>query len=82
MSALPSLLAGARTGVIIAMPISPMAILCANRTLNSGLWAGLSTGFGASTVHVAYSGVILWAFMKAGLSSMQTAVFLISRASA
>jgi threonine/homoserine/homoserine lactone efflux protein len=66
MSTLPSLLAGAVTGMMIAMPIGPMAILCMNHTMNSGFGAGLSTGFGASTVHVAYSAVILLGLHEGG----------------
>ena len=54
-----SLLAGALVGLSIAMPIGPMGLLCIQRTLTSGMAAGVSTGLGAATVNVAYGALIL-----------------------
>lgn len=49
-----SLLAGAGVGLSIAAPIGPTSMLCIQRTLASGLLAGLATGFGVATVHLTY----------------------------
>ena len=54
-----ALASGVVIGLSIAAPIGPMAILCINRTLKSGLKAGISTGAGASTVHAAYASAVL-----------------------
>lgn len=53
------LLAGVLTGFSIAVPIGPMGLLCIQRTLASGMRAGISTGLGAATVNVAYGAIIL-----------------------
>jgi threonine/homoserine/homoserine lactone efflux protein len=49
-----TLLSGVGIGFSVAAPIGPMGILCIQRTLTSGVAAGLLTGLGAATVHVAY----------------------------
>lgn len=49
-----SMLAGAGIGLTIAAPIGPTSMLCIQRTLATGLLAGLSTGFGVATVHLSY----------------------------
>jgi threonine/homoserine/homoserine lactone efflux protein len=52
-----TLLSGVGIGFSVAAPIGPIGILCIQRTLTSGLAAGLLTGLGAATVHVAYGAV-------------------------
>lgn len=52
-------LSGAVLGLSIAAPVGPMGLLCINRTLRAGIWAGVSTGAGATTVNVIYCGVLL-----------------------
>jgi threonine/homoserine/homoserine lactone efflux protein len=52
-------LSGAVLGLSISAPVGPMGLLCINRTLKSGLWAGVSTGAGATTVQVIYCCVLL-----------------------
>lgn len=59
MATLPPFVAGLAAGLSIAAPVGPTAILCITRTLENGFRAGVSTGAGATTVHVAYSGLIL-----------------------
>src|SRR5437868_8695579 len=53
-SSAATLLAGAGIGFSVAAPIGPIGIMCIQRTLTSGVAAGLLTGLGAATVHVAY----------------------------
>ncbi len=50
-----ALFAGIGIGFTVAAPIGPMGMLCIQRTLASGMATGLATGFGAATVHLAYS---------------------------
>jgi threonine/homoserine/homoserine lactone efflux protein len=54
-----SLAAGLLVGISIAAPIGPMALLCIQRTLVSGMRVGVSTGLGAVTVNLAYGALIL-----------------------
>jgi threonine/homoserine/homoserine lactone efflux protein len=51
---LATFLAGVGVGLAVAVPIGPMGVLCIQRTLAFGLVAGLATGFGAATVHLAF----------------------------
>lgn len=39
---------------VIAAPVGPMCILCINRTLNYGLFAGVITGLGIATADAIY----------------------------
>ena len=50
---------GAILGLSVAAPIGPMGQLCINRTLANGLVAGLATGAGATSVQLAYTGLLL-----------------------
>jgi threonine/homoserine/homoserine lactone efflux protein len=52
---LAALFSGIGIGFTVAAPIGPMGMLCIQRTLASGMATGLATGFGAATVHLAYS---------------------------
>lgn len=54
---LATFLAGVGVGLAVAVPIGPMGVLCIQRTLAFGLVAGLATGFGAATVHLAFGSV-------------------------
>ena len=62
---LAALFSGVGIGFTVAAPIGPMGMLCIQRTLASGMATGLATGFGAATVHLAYS-----AFAALGLGSL------------
>lgn len=62
---LAALFSGVGIGFTVAAPIGPMGTLCIQRTLASGMATGLATGFGAATVHLAYS-----AFAVLGLGSL------------
>ena len=53
------LLAGLLVGSSIAIPIGPMATLCIQRTLASGMRVGVSTGLGAATATVLYGALIV-----------------------
>ena len=59
MSSLSFAISGAALGISISAPVGPMGILCINRTLNHGLWAGVSTGAGATTVQLVYCTLLL-----------------------
>ena len=59
------LLTGLAAGLSVAAPVGPMALLCIQRTLRSGLAAGLSTGLGAVTVNVAYATIVLLGLQQA-----------------
>ena len=49
--------AGVAIGLAVAVPIGPMGLLCIQRTLAFGMIAGLATGLGAATVHLAFGSV-------------------------
>jgi threonine/homoserine/homoserine lactone efflux protein len=49
--------AGMSIGLAVAAPIGPMGVLCIQRTLGSGLSAGLATGLGAATVHLIFGAI-------------------------
>ena len=55
-----SLFAGLLVGFSIAVPIGPLGLLCIQRTLVSGMRAGVSTGLGGATVNVLYGALILF----------------------
>jgi threonine/homoserine/homoserine lactone efflux protein len=60
------LLAGVALGLSISAPVGPMGLLCINRTLNAGIWAGVSTGAGATTVQVIYCWILLMSLHQIG----------------
>lgn len=60
------LLAGAMIGLSIAVPVGPMAVLCINCTLAQGVFAGISTGAGASTIHAGYCAILLAGLHQVG----------------
>jgi threonine/homoserine/homoserine lactone efflux protein len=47
-------MAGATIGLSIAAPLGPTSMLCVQRTLGYGFYAGLASGLGIATVHLAY----------------------------
>lgn len=51
----PALFSGFGFGFIIAAPVGPMSLLCINRTLKHGFWAGLATGAGIAFADVLYA---------------------------
>ncbi|MBM6593191.1 LysE family translocator [Microvirga pudoricolor] len=53
-----TLMSGIIVGLMVAVPIGPMGLLCIQRTLGYGLSAGLATGFGAATVHVVFGAAV------------------------
>ena len=48
---------GVALGLAVAVPIGPMGLLCIQRTLVFGPVAGVATGLGAATVHLAFGSV-------------------------
>lgn len=48
------ILKGLAIGVIISAPMGPIGILCIQRTLNKGRWAGFYTGVGAALSDIFY----------------------------
>ncbi len=51
------LIKGVLVGFLIAAPVGPVGILCAHRTLDTGLGSGLSSGLGAATADTVFGGV-------------------------
>lgn len=54
-----AVMAGAVAGLSIAIPFGPTSLYLIERTLADGARAGMATGLGVATVHVAYSTVAL-----------------------
>ena len=54
-----ALFSGASIGLAVAAPIGPMAVIVIRRTLAGGFVAGITTGAGASTVHLLYAALAL-----------------------
>ena len=54
------LMTGIATGFAVAMPVGPMALLCIQRSLTSGLRVGISSGLGAATANALYGGLVLF----------------------
>jgi threonine/homoserine/homoserine lactone efflux protein len=52
-----SLLEGLVIGILIAVPVGPIALLCINRTLAHGRLSGFVSGLGAATADVLYAGL-------------------------
>ena len=55
-------LKGAIAGFLVAAPIGPVAALCIQRTLASGLTAGFSTGLGSTVADTIWCAVFLYGF--------------------
>lgn len=49
------ILRGFAIGVLISAPMGPVGVLCIQRTLNKGRWAGFYTGLGAAASDLLYS---------------------------
>ncbi|MBS0286970.1 MAG: LysE family transporter [Proteobacteria bacterium] len=64
-------LKGLIIGFSIAAPVGPIGILCINRTLSQGLWAGLFSGVGAAVADAAYGCI-------AGFGLVSLSAFLLS----
>ena len=43
------LLKGIAVGIVIAVPVGPVGVMCVRRTIFEGKWAGLVSGLGAAT---------------------------------
>lgn len=54
-----SVLAGAGAGLSIAIPFGPTSLYLVERTLADGMRAGVATGLGVATVHLAYSTLVV-----------------------
>jgi threonine/homoserine/homoserine lactone efflux protein len=53
---------GLTIGFSIAMPVGPIGIVCISRTLKDGWGSGLTSGFGAATADMLYSGIAAFGF--------------------
>jgi len=58
MNHLPLLLQAAVIGFAIAVPLGPIGLMCVERTLAKGFWAGFSTGFGVSLADAIWCAVV------------------------
>jgi len=54
---MPPLLKGAVLGLSIAAPVGPIGLLCIQRSVTNGRWAGLVCGLGAATADAFYGAV-------------------------
>lgn len=52
--ALAFLLKGMVVGIVIAVPVGPVGVLCIRRTIFHGRWAGLLSGLGAATADAVF----------------------------
>jgi threonine/homoserine/homoserine lactone efflux protein len=52
------LMKGFGVGLVVAIPIGPVGLLCAQRILTSGRMHGLVSGLGAATADVIYSSIV------------------------
>ncbi|MBU0764272.1 MAG: LysE family translocator, partial [Bacteroidetes bacterium] len=48
-------LQGILVGVLVSAPVGPIAVLCIQKTLNQGRYAGYITGFGAAAADTVYA---------------------------
>jgi threonine/homoserine/homoserine lactone efflux protein len=48
---------GLMAGLAIAIPVGPVNVLCASRTLRKGRFSGLMSGFGAATADALYGAI-------------------------
>src|SRR6266568_5354279 len=48
---------GVMAGLAIAVPVGPVNVLCASRTLSKGRLSGLMSGFGAATADALYGAI-------------------------
>ena len=44
-------------GLAVAAPLGPIGVLCINRTLEKGFWAGMAGGFGTALADASYAGL-------------------------
>jgi threonine/homoserine/homoserine lactone efflux protein len=51
------LIGGIIVGLMIAMPVGPVNILCIHRTIEGGWKSGVISGFGAAAADMLYGGV-------------------------
>lgn len=49
------ILRGFAIGVLVSAPMGPVGVLCIQRTMNKGRWAGFYTGLGAAISDLLYS---------------------------
>jgi len=70
-----ALASGAGMGFTVAAPIGPMGMLCVQRTLACNAAAGLATGLGAATVHLAYSAIAILGLGSLAQTWMQANAF-------
>lgn len=52
-------------GLLLAVPVGPIGLLCLRRSLTSGMAAGLATGLGAATADAIYAAVAAFALAAA-----------------
>ena len=62
-------LAGSLLGLVIALPIGPVALACIRSTLRDGPWAGAASGLGGAGAHAIFA-------MLAGLGAAPLAALL------
>ena len=66
---MPPLFKGAVLGLSIAAPVGPIGLLCIQRSVTSGRWAGLACGLGAATADSFYGAVAAF-----GLTAVSSAL--------
>jgi len=78
----PSFGSGFAVGIAVAAPIGPMGLLCIQRTLATGMRAGLATGLGASTVHGLYGAAAVLGLVATLKASVEAGAWALQLASA
>jgi threonine/homoserine/homoserine lactone efflux protein len=66
MENLSAFVAGVGIGLSVTVPVGPTSIMCMSRAMNGGMWAGISSGAGASSVQVLYGSLVMLAFQQVG----------------
>lgn len=66
-------------GLAIAAPVGPIGLLCIQRTLSQGRWAGLASGLGAATADAVYGFIAAFglAFISGFLIAQQNLLALV-----
>ncbi|HEX6956560.1 MAG TPA: LysE family transporter [Ferrovibrio sp.] len=65
-------LRGVLLGLAVAAPVGPIGVLCIQRSLSSGFWAGFSGGIGTAAADAVYAGLAAAGFAAFG-SALESA---------
>ncbi|HKY69267.1 MAG TPA: LysE family transporter [Gammaproteobacteria bacterium] len=63
-------------GFAIAAPVGPIGVLCINRTLKHGLWAGVFSGLGAATADAIYGCIAGFGLVSVSAALINAELFI------